>query len=276
MNKTTIIYPSAPLSSYVKYYWIVKTKDTNNIQTIPSGCIHLVFHKGGDLCFSNGKKQPKFFIRGQLSSPGVLLPSGNIDMIAVVFHPLGIIPCLTFPINELYNQYIDIDDIEDTKLKELKEMILHEENVCSCIKFIENFLLEKINGFADYNYTRIFNSIQLAKKHIQIGVSDLADNACLGYRHFKREFSRYLGMDPKEYLRVIRFQKALYILQNNPRLDMADLAYSCGFYDNSHLVKEFRWMTGYTPSEYLSSRNLHSTFFSDDCRINYIKTRWNK
>ena len=274
METSHIVYPTSILSQYVKYYWIFRTGNRENkrIQTIPSGCTHLVFHREGNLFFSKGEKQPKNFIRGQLSLPNSLVSSQGIDMIATVFHPLGLTPFFSLPTNNLYNKYIDIDDINDIPLKNLKERISNEPDVSICINQIELFLINRIRYFNDYNYLRILNSIQQIKENIEVKVSDLADNACLGYRQFKREFTKYVGMDPKEYLRVIRFQKILYSLQINPDIHIADLVYICGFYDHSHLIKDFRHMSGCSPSEYLSSRKPYSTFFSKDCRINLIKS----
>ena len=79
-------------------------------------------------------------------------------------------------------------------------------------------------------------------------------------------------MSPKEYYRVVRFQRALYLLQNHPGMEFVDLAYSCGFYDPSHLVKDFKEFTGCSPTQYLSSHSPYSTFFSEDCRLNVIKS----
>lgn len=276
MDSSKIIYPSSLLSQYVKYYWILQTDSSvnRNIQTIPSGCIHLVFHRGCDVLFFNGKKQPKNFIRGQLSAPDTLLLSGNIDMIAIVFHPLGIIPFLSHSASELYNHYIDIDidDFGNADLINLERFIANEEDISTCVREIEKYLIDRLKDTNDYNYNRVLHSIQLIKNEAQLDVSGLADDACLGYRHFKRIFTQYTGVSPKEYIRIIRFQKVLYTLQNNPTLDITKVAYICGYYDHSHLVKDFRLLSGCSPTEYLSSRKPHSTFFSNDCRINLIQS----
>ena len=105
----------------------------------------------------------------------------------------------------------------------------------------------------------------------QTDVYTLVKDACLGYRQFKRIFTEYVGMNPKEYYRVIRFQRILYMLQGNPEMEFTDLSYLCGFYDLSHLVKDFREFSGCSPTQYLSSRSPYSTFFSKDCRLNSIK-----
>lgn len=272
MNISKIIYPSPLLSEYIKYYWILKTDGTDKIiQTIPSGCIHLVFHRGDDLHFLNGEIQARNFMRGQLSGHGELISHGCINMIAIIFHPLGLTPFISLPLTEAHNQYIDIEYIGEKSLTTLKDWICSEEDPLSCIEIIEKYLINKLNDFHDYNYNRILSTIQLIEGHIGLDVTILANTACLGYRHFKREFSKYIGMSPKEYLKIIRFQRALYTLQKNSKIDLGELAYLCGFYDNSHLNKDFQSLSGCSPTDYLSSRKPHSTFFSNDSKLNLIK-----
>jgi AraC-like DNA-binding protein len=272
LNNSYFIYPSAPLLSYVKYYWILKRDENEEalVQTIPSGCMHLVFHRGNNLQFSPDTSQPRCFVRGQLSAPGNILSQGGIDMIAIVFHPLGMTPFVHSPMSEFYNQYINLENLDDSELKKLSNLILNEEDVDCCIQHIEKYLLGRLTA-VNYNYKRISGSIQLIKHQPQVKTEYLANEACLGYRHFKRVFTQYVGMNPKEYSRIIRFQKALYILQQVPNMEITQLAYTCGYYDHPHLIKDFQSFTGLSPSQYLSSHNPYSTFFSNDCRLNLIR-----
>lgn len=271
MENSFTLHPSACLSPYIKHYWILTTAHAKKrtIQTVPSGCTHLVFHRGCKLHFPSKEEQPSNFIRGQFSTHGNLLASGTIDMIAVVFHPLGMTPFFGCPMSELNNRYVDTESLGDSGLNHLKSFVATEPDTLKCIQQIERFLLNRLHRI-DYNYKRVHASVQLIINRPSIEVSSLADNACLGYRHFKRVFTESVGMNPKEYIRVIRFQRALYTLQNNPVMDMMQLAFTCGFYDHPHLVKDFKSLSGSAPTVYLSSRSAHSTFFSKDCSLNLV------
>ena len=274
MRESKILYPSPVLSQYIKYYWVLKTDEADPvvIQTIPSGCVHLVFHRGNNLNIQSRGLQPKNFLRGQFSVYGSLISEGNIDMIAIIFHPLGLNMFVRCPMGDIYNRYIDVEDLEDLGLKHLKCSISGEENIRTCIRLIELFLTNRLVN-VDYNYNRIENTIEQIIHYPQIEINTFAENACLGYRQFKRIFTDYVGTNPKEYCRVIRFQRILYMLQNNPNMEIADLSYACGFYDPSHLVKDFREFSGCSLTQYLSTRSPYSTFFSEDCRLNVIKSR---
>ena len=273
MRESKVLYPSPILSQYIKYYWVLKTDEVEPVmvQTIPSGCVHLVFHRGENLNIQSKGLQPKNFIRGQFSTYGSLISEGNIDMIAVIFHPLGLTPFVRCSMSELYNHYINVEDLEDIELNDLKRNISVEPAVETCIRLIERFFMQRLVD-ADCNYQRTQHAIRQIINQPQIDVNTLAESTCLGYRQFKRVFTDHVGMSPKEYYRVVRFQRALYLLQNHPGMELVDLAYSCGFYDSSHLVKDFKEFTGCSPTQYLSSRSPYSTFFSKDCRLNVIKS----
>ena len=245
MKESKILYPSPILSQYIKYYWVLKTDEVEpvTVQTIPSGCVHIVFHRGKNLNIQSKGLQPKNFIRGQFSTYGSLISEGSIDMIAVIFHPLGLNPFVQCSMSELYNHYIDVEDLEDIELNHLKRNISAEPAVETCIRLIERFFMQRVVD-ADFNYQRTQHAICQIINQPQIDVNTLAESACLGYRQFKRVFTNYVGMSPKEYYRVVRFQRALYMLQNHPGMEFVDLAYSCGFYDPSHLVKDFKEFTG--------------------------------
>lgn len=268
------LLPSPALSPYIKYYWILNTGTANlaPIQTIPTGCMHLVFHRGKHLRFSSGNAQPQSFVRGQLSVPDILHSASSIDMIAIVFNPLGMNLFFPFPMEITYNKYIDVDDLGDKGLIQLKELIFNEEDVSTCINYIERFLLQRIAN-PDTHYKRIVNSTQIIKAQPEVSVTYLADQACLGYRHFKRVFTSCVGMNPKEYIKVVRFQRALYTLQHNPGMEITQLAHACGFYDHPHFVKDFKALSGSTPTHYLQSRVPYSTLFSTDCRLNLIANK---
>ena len=93
-------------------------------------------------------------------------------------------------------------------------------------------------------------------------LSLLADTACLSTKQFSRIFVEYVGTSPKDFIRIIRVQRALFTMQRNPQMSFAQVAYSCGFSDQSHMIKEFKLFSGYTPQEYLAVCDPFSDYFS--------------
>jgi AraC-like DNA-binding protein len=205
--------------------------------------------------------QPKAFISGQSVDYSDLLQTGAVDMICVNFQPHGARAFFDMPINELYNSSVDVDATSDRALTELQDRLLNTSDNSLCVQHIEKFLLGRLRVSKFYNYQRM----EAALKSINAGqgsVEQLAGVSCLSYKQFKRVFAEYVGANPKDFLRIIRFQKALYTLQLQPKIGLAQLSVECGFYDQPHLIREFKSFSGYTPTEYLAECAPYSDYFS--------------
>jgi AraC-like DNA-binding protein len=264
MDSFQIVQPSALLAPYVKHYWFmtVKTEVRASERVIPTGMMCLMFHRGERL-FSTleNEWQPRAFLSGQGVSCTDLSYHGLIDMIAVNFRPAGAKAFFKMPLIELNEQTVDVNTIGDPQLMELEKRLSDTPDRKSCVLMIEDFLYKRIYQLETYNLKRIDATLQSIFAGEQ-NIDRLAATACLGYKQFKRVFAEYVGANPKDYLRVVRFQKALHTLQVQPDIRHVHLAYDCGYYDQSHLIKEFRQFSGYTPTEYLAVCEPYSDLFS--------------
>lgn len=265
METFSLIKPSATLAPFIKYYWILRIDITAPVteRTIPVGCVHLTFHRGRPLYSPTTRQlQPHAFICGQSNTFIDVASTGTIDMISVVFQPHA--PRLFFriPVKEVYGMNIPVEDLDDTALSDLEKQITDTPDDARCIQLIESFLLKRLYSFSEYNIKRINATIQEINLHPQPTIQELAQTACLGDKQFNRIFTEYVGTTPKEFIRIVRLQRALYTLQTHPRTSFAQLAYECGFYDQSHLIKEFKAFSGYTPGEYLAICEPYSDYFS--------------
>ena len=94
-------------------------------------------------------------------------------------------------------------------------------------------------------------------------VTDLASITCLGKKQFERLFNELVGINPKEYARIVRFQKSLKLLQHYSDVNQAQLAYQCGYADQSHFIREFKQFSGYTPLSLLNVCKPYSDLFTN-------------
>jgi AraC-like DNA-binding protein len=88
-------------------------------------------------------------------------------------------------------------------------------------------------------------------------VSEVVDRVGLSSRRFIEVFHHQIGLTPKVFQRVCRFQRALRTLHNGAAPDLADLALNCGYYDQPHFINDFRTFSGMTPLEYLTVATPH-------------------
>jgi len=263
MEDFSIIYPSSSLLPYVKCYWVLKTgsQSDTTARIVPTGMMSLIFHRGIRLfSMKDGELHPRAFVSGQESDYNDLLYSGQVNMISVVFNPAGIRAFFNFPAGLLNSQRVSAGSLGDKELVALEQSIADTEDDKICILLIEKFLLGRLRNITAYNLERIEASLRLIHSG-QTDVAVLAATACLSTKQFTRVFSEYVGANPKEFSRIIRFQKALYKLQIDPEISFAALAFDCGFYDQSHLIREFKILSGYTPAEYIVACLPHSDYF---------------
>ncbi|MBC8182113.1 AraC family transcriptional regulator [candidate division KSB1 bacterium] len=75
-------------------------------------------------------------------------------------------------------------------------------------------------------------------------------------------FSKFIGITPKQYLKTIRFQLSLHKKAQNDKLNITELAYESGYYDQAHLINEFKSLTGQTPKQYFDKNISFSDFFT--------------
>lgn len=240
-----IIQPSEKLRSFVRYYWVLESNEPFNILTFPIGCPQIIFHRETPLYIPElDKNQSKFTISGQVNFPAHIQSGGRLDMIVAVFYPHTIGMFIDTPPSSFYNMEISGYDIENCKLNGVAQAIFDSEDHNECIAILEKYLLSKIKPCL--NISRIGESIK-SMLHIPfMTVRSLADIACLSKRQYERIFSETVGMNPKEYSRVVRFQKALWLMQNG-ELNYAGIASACGFSDQSHFIRDFKAMSGHTP-----------------------------
>lgn len=254
MNAYQIIQPSVLLAPYVKQYWFLTFKNVARAsqRLIPAGNIVLNFHRGEPVYSSaHHGIQPKASLNGQMTIFTDLVYEGNVNFIGIVFRPAGAIACFNLPINELTNRNIDITALNDTQLMELEKRLVDIKDNEKCVELIEKFLMKRIYSFEDYNHQRVMAVMQ-SIDYGENDISSLAKMACLGYKQFKRVFTQYIGINPKDYLQIIRFQKTLHRFQLQPEISVDKLAEYGGYYDRSHFIKEMRMLMGYTPKEFLS------------------------
>ncbi len=271
MESFQIVWPSPALAPYIRHYWLLETdsiaRSTERI--IPGGNIQMLFYRGDPVSLSTRQDirrlDSQSVLCGQFIGFSDLSYTGNIKILAVVFQACTAGAFFRMPVSEFCNQKITADEAGDRELQELEDRILYETDDRNCICLVEQFLLHRLNPLKSYNLERMRSAVSLIDREKgEIRISDLASSVFLSTKQFQRVFTAHIGISPKEFLRIVRFQHALYVLQSVPGMTFSRLACECGFYDQPHLINEFKVFSGYTPKEYLSLCAPYSDYFSTE------------
>ena len=256
------IRPTVWLQPYVRYYWILRGREDLETLTFPIGCPQLIFHRRSQFYIPElTAEQARFSISGQVNFPARMQSSGEVETIVVVFCPHAIGTMFNIPVSSFYNREIDGYSLGDKRLNALADEVLNADDSTEAIRKIEEWLLSRLDESAFHNFKRVGASLRQLFLDNAISVENMAQLACLSRKQFERVFFNAVGMKPKEYSSVARFQKSLWLMQNGNH-DFADIAYTCGYADQSHFIRECRRYSGVTPAELLKTQTVYSDLFA--------------
>jgi AraC-like DNA-binding protein len=140
---------------------------------------------------------------------------------------------------------IALSDIWGVRGSRLNQQISEARSVRQCIDLIG----ERLANPRDITVVqRICTSI--VEQAGQVRIDDVAFQAGFSTRQLRRLFLEQVGLSPKHFCRVIRFRSSVSRLSERGHADWAQMALDCGYYDQAHLINEFRQFSGYTPGEF--------------------------
>ncbi len=256
----TIIKPREELRKYVRYYWVLESDEPFSILTFPIGCPQIIFHRKTPLYIPElDKSQDHFTISGQVNFPAYIESDGNLEMIVAVFYPNTISPFIDTPPSAFYNLEISGYDLENPKLDEIASRVLECENSLEGVDILEKWLITQVKP--SLNLKRTTDSIKNILLNPALSIEYLADAACLSPKQYQRIFREFVGMNPKEYARIAKFQKSLWMMQSGER-NFAAISAESGYSDQSHFIREFKAMSGHTPKALPNYCKPYSDLFS--------------
>jgi AraC-like DNA-binding protein len=251
------IIPTEILSKYIKNYFIVETDNSEdylpNERVYPCGYATMVFHYGSPSIFQKKDSikniEPNLVICGQQTSYYDLSLSGKTGMILIVFKPHGVKSFFNFSITELLNENLSLQDLINNESIELEDKLFNSPNNRQRITHLENFLIKKM--IHNDEFERVEYALEIIENSKgQIKAQDIAHEVCLGIKQFERTFSKYVGINPKKYASIVRFQNVIQMKRKHDNSSMFQLAFDNGYYDHAHFIHDFKSFTGLSPKEF--------------------------
>ena len=190
--------------------------------------------------------QPSTVIVGPMYSRINILVMQRLKCIRVDFHPGGLYRLLGMPMTHLFDGGFDAFDILGNEMWPVNQQILEAPGMDSAKVIVENFLLQKCNKLKT-TLPIDFAIRELLKSDGNLRIEDVASLACLSIRQFERKCSERIGMPPKALARIARFSKAYRLREACPDLTWTAIAYEAGYYDQMHMIRDFKEFAGVTP-----------------------------
>jgi AraC-like DNA-binding protein len=187
----------------------------------------------------------------QTSFSGYLKVRAGVESFAVFFQPAGWSMLFGTPVAELTNRFEDATAVADSSLRKLWNRLGEVSTFESRVMLVEEYLLNRVSCVSlRSQITTAANFI--FRRRGAIGVEALATAYSFGLRQFERRFGQEIGVSPKSFARIARFQSALDAKLIAPQRSWLDIAHSFGYHDQMHMIHDFEALGRTTPTHLIT------------------------
>lgn len=251
--------PNGILSEFVDYFWYMESQNTacHNELSLPDGSVDLIIDLAADQVIMGTASNETLrlnnvFVCGPHSRHFVICNSFETKVIGIHFKPGGAYPFLGYPLDQLHNDIQSMEAIWGNLAGKLREQLLELPTVGQMFHLLNDRLLQFAVKPLHFHPAVQYAIEHLGKKSAQADqVQHVVDRIGISHRRFIELFQRETGYTPKRYSRIQRLQEALKKMNERQNsINWSDIAFDCGYYDQSHFVKDFRAFSGLNPTEY--------------------------
>lgn len=257
--ESSIYKPKGPLSSFVDFFWFQNGYEpiSGKERILPTGSIQLIINLD-EIAFQIYEETAThvlapIIVTSAQTEPVIISSHSRKSSLGVQFKPGGIFPILHIKGDELNGKIIPLSSIiGNQKSDKLYSQMLRLTSPLKQVKCLEQFLLGSLEVSDSVHPVVTFTSQKLQSSFYQDRISELAESFGLSPKRFTDIFQKEVGITPKLFSRIGRFQQILTRINSNQPINWAHLAFEFGYYDQSHLIRDFKALSALTPSEYRS------------------------
>ncbi len=261
--------PSPSFRNVIRHYWSLEQSAAEAGEmrepVLPDGCPEIVFNLEdrfrkftGD---SDFELQPQTLIAGQMTSRIVIGPSGRVKLFGVRFEPFGAFAIFRMPVAEFTNRIERLDSVLQHGVSAMADRLAEAESFNRRIgifesEFLRHIDLDLIPESRFRAAARILNSCRERR------ISAVASELGWSERKLERDFLKYVGLTPKMFARVSRFSAIVRALETTGPGQLLDHAHEFGYYDQSHMINEFRGFAADSPTAFYDRSHRLSELFT--------------
>jgi AraC-like DNA-binding protein len=218
--------------------WDLRGLEPRLVESLPHPNVHVVFER------------PESRVWGVSTSKFSRMLEGKSHAFGIKFTPGGFFPFLGESVSSLANHSISVEQVFGCEVNDLENAIQATEDEDEMTAAADAFLSER----KPHPDEKVNQSRQLVERILHeldiLTVDNFAARTGISARTLQRLFSQYVGVSPKWVIRRYRLHELLEQMHSGKRLDWARLAVDLGYFDQAHLINDFKSITGYAPTEY--------------------------
>lgn len=252
--------PADFLSDFVDNFWLYEgyEGEHSSERILPTGTNELVINLRENELRIYDAEQPDLCTRfsgavvsGAYGKGFVSDSEEEAFIMGIHFKPGGAFPFLRLPADELADAHVDLETLWGYSANLLREQLCEASTAAHRFQLFETALMQHLFRPIEHHYA-VATALDVMKERVDVNVRDIAKDIGLSQRRFAQLFKREVGMTPKLFSRVQRFQRVRSIIhQQEKAADWAGIAMECGYFDQSHLIREFLEFSGLSPAAYL-------------------------
>ncbi len=257
--------PPAHLEPFVDCIWLLAAPkggdDPEPEIVLPDGKTELIVHFGDAFLKLEGdayERQARVLMSGQLTERIMLKPTGEIGVVSIRFKAAGAARFFDVPYEKLVDRVVDFADFEPAFSAAIHERIArcdsHDERLTAMTAVLEERLTQESREDIFVRQACQY----IARSEGAYSAQELVKLIGYSERQLERKFKKQVGITPKVLSRIARFQKFLALTKETNTLTLADAAAACGYYDQSHFIRDFTKFSGVSPMKYLSGNHVMS------------------
>ena len=249
-------FPSPPLSDHIELFWHVSGQaNFARDRRLPTGNAHLLFNLGSAptlFARDDGPERsfPTCWIAGQSENFIETGSHGRTVLLGAQFCSHGAYRLLRIAQHELNDQVVELETLFGDRVLRVRERLLAAQSPQECFELLASWLLGLLDAGAPVRPEVLAASRRVAAARGQVDLRALSRETGFSREHLIRRFREQIGLTPKAYANIVRFNHALE-LAHLPDSRWADVANTCGYYDQSHLVRDFQRYAGRAPTSLL-------------------------
>lgn len=251
--------PPASLKDYIRFFWVLESdKPCYTHRSVADVSPEMVFHYKGafDELLEDGREERSFTagIHGQTTRIHRFHINEAFGIFGIYLFPNALQVLFDIPSIELTGSFVELNHLSGAAGTVLTEqMMLAKDNKrrydLACAFFHRRLRQPSVPESV------IASSVQfIIKTGGRERVKDVAEKFCLSERQFERRFSQYAGLPPKTFSSVVKFSRAYSEYNNRSEKTLTQVALDCGYYDQSHFIRDFKKFSGLNPKVFFSGK----------------------
>jgi AraC-like DNA-binding protein len=255
------IRPRAPTAESVRCHWFLTGTGTGTVAVdaaapaLPDGSPELILNLADPFhavaADGSSVPQPMAMLVGQITRPFAVRPGSRVDLAAVRLEAFGMAPFVA-DASTLTDRFIDVARQFDGRIEVARRQLAETPDPTARAAILD-VLVDGIRACGRAADDRVVAAVRgIRMTHGILLLDELAASLGLTMRTLQRRFALDVGISPKQLARMIRFQRVFAVWRDD-RPSLARVAAECGYFDESHLARDFRDLAGLSPAAFLRS-----------------------